>query len=129
MSELGLVEMTRKRVSNSLLKTLTDACAYCEGRGYVKSVATVGYEVLREVLRVGRGVRTDSLGIHVSAQVADFLFGEGRSLLEEAERALGKHTVTLPIAAYHVEDYDVIGVDTGLGPERQLRVLPDVGEA
>jgi len=123
MSELGLVELTRKRVSDSLRAALTEPCDYCEGRGYVKSIATVAYDVLREVCRVGRSVRNDSLGIHVHPTVADYLWEEGRGLLEEVEGLLDKHTVTLPMSRYHVEDYDVIGVDTGLSPERVLRAV------
>ena len=128
MSALGLVELTRKRVSASLRGTLTEPCRYCEGRGHVKSVSSLAFEVLREVCRVGRGVRTDSLGIHVHSSVADFLHEEGRPLLEEVEALLGKHTVTFPMARYHLEEYDVIGVDTGLRPERVLRAVPGIYE-
>jgi len=128
MSELGLVELTRKRVSASLRGTLTEPCSYCEGRGHVKSVATIAFEVLRDVCRVGRSVRTDSLGIHVHPSVADFLHEEGRPLTEEVEALLGKHTVTFPMSRYHLEEYDVIGVDTGLGPERVLRAVPGLDE-
>jgi len=123
MSDLGLVEMTRKRAKTSLLKTLTDSCPYCEGHGYVRSVATMGYDVVRDVMRAGRNVTHDSLGIHVHPQVADFLCGEGRALMEEAERLLAKHLVILPVSAYHVEDHDIIGVDTGLVPDGVIRAV------
>jgi len=123
MSALGLVELTRKRVRKSLLRRVTDACSHCEGRGYVKSVAAIAHEVIREVRRVGRQVKTDSLGIHVHPDVADHLCGEGRHLIEQLEESLGKHTVTLPVAGWSHEEYDVIGIDTGIGPQRRARLV------
>ena len=53
ISELGLVEMTRKRTRESLVQLLTEPCPTCEGSGVVKSVTTVAYEILREVRRSG----------------------------------------------------------------------------
>ncbi len=123
MSALGLVELTRKRVRKSLLRRVTDACEHCEGRGYVKSVQAIAHEVIREVQRVGRTVRTDSLGVHVHPDVADFLCGEGRHLVEALEEALDKHTVTLPVAGWSHAEYDVIGIDTGIGPQRRARLV------
>ena len=54
ISELGLVEMTRKRVRDSIQRTLCTACPYCEGRGQVKSAISVSYEAMREVRRMRR---------------------------------------------------------------------------
>ena len=50
ISELGLVEMTRKRVRESLIQTLCDPCDYCEGKGYIKNPSTVCYEIIRDCL-------------------------------------------------------------------------------
>ena len=51
ISPIGLIEMTRKRIRESLGRTLCDTCPYCEGRGYVKSSRTICYEVFRELRR------------------------------------------------------------------------------
>src|SRR5690606_37990679 len=61
ISELGLVEMTRKRTRESLHQMLTESCPVCEGRGVVKSKTTVAYEILREVRRVGAQVKADRI--------------------------------------------------------------------
>jgi len=53
ISELGLVEMTRKRTRESLLHDLTEPCEHCEGKGYTKSRRTVAYSLLRELRRQG----------------------------------------------------------------------------
>ncbi len=55
MSEIGLVEMTRKRTRPSLIKTVCEPCSYCDGRGYVKQRVTVAHEIMREIEREHRG--------------------------------------------------------------------------
>src|SRR5207249_12085519 len=54
VSDLGLVEISRERVREDLLRTMSEPCHYCEGRGYTKSPTTVAYEVFREIRRIGR---------------------------------------------------------------------------
>ena len=51
ISELGLVQMTRKRTRESLTRTLCQQCPYCEGKGFIKSQTTVCYEILRALSR------------------------------------------------------------------------------
>jgi ribonuclease G len=48
VSELGLIQMTRKRVRENLGRSLCEPCSYCEGRGFIKSTTTVCYEIFRE---------------------------------------------------------------------------------
>ena len=65
ISELGLIEMTRKRTRESLLHTLTEPCTACEGKGYTKSRRTVTYELLRELRRQGDLVEGDTVLVEV----------------------------------------------------------------
>src|SRR5574340_1694454 len=51
ISELGLVEMTRKRVRESVTRVMNEPCPYCDGRGHVKSKITIAYEIFREIRR------------------------------------------------------------------------------
>jgi ribonuclease G len=89
ISELGLVEMTRKRVRDSLSRTLTTACPYCEGKGVVKSPATVLYEVYREIRRVSGAVGRERLVVcNVAPAVADLMFDDESDYLDEMERRL-----------------------------------------
>ena len=87
ISELGLVEMTRKRVRASLVETLCDPCDYCEGKGYIKSPSTVCYEIIREIQRRGTdNITSKKLEIKVHPIIYDMLFEEDSGLLEEMEK-------------------------------------------
>ena len=87
ISELGLVEMTRKRVRESLVQTLCDPCDYCEGKGYIKSPSTVCYEIIREIQRRGTdNITNKKLDIKVHPIIYDMLFEEDSGLLEEMEK-------------------------------------------
>ena len=87
ISELGLVEMTRKRVRESLVQTLCDPCDYCEGKGYIKSPSTVCYEIIREIQRRGTdNITNKKLEIKVHPIIYDMLFEEDSGLLEEMEK-------------------------------------------
>src|SRR5678809_886703 len=82
ISELGLVEMTRKRTRESLVQLLTEPCPTCEGAGVVKSVITVAYEILREVRRSGMTVDNDKIEIEAAPRVADVLQKQERDYLD-----------------------------------------------
>ncbi len=73
ISELGLIEMTRKRTRESLLHTLTEPCTSCEGKGYTKSRRTVTYELFRELRRQGDLVEGDTVLVEVHPDVAQVL--------------------------------------------------------
>ncbi|WP_200858039.1 ribonuclease E/G, partial [Klebsiella pneumoniae] len=60
VSELGLVEMTRKRTRESLEHLLCESCPTCQGRGFVKTAETVCYEIFREILRYTRAFESTS---------------------------------------------------------------------
>ena len=87
ISELGLVEMTRKRVRESLSQTLCEPCDYCEGKGYIKGTSTVCYEIIREIQRRGTdNITKKKIDIEVHLNVYDMLFEEESSFLEEIEK-------------------------------------------
>ncbi|MBM4321228.1 MAG: Rne/Rng family ribonuclease, partial [Deltaproteobacteria bacterium] len=118
ISELGLVEMTRKRTQESLRSRLTEPCFYCEGRGYLRSRQAIASDALREVLRVGRQEPRDSVVVHAHPEVIDLLFMDLRPYIESIEQELGKHIVLIPVPSSYLEDFDIIGADTGLPPGR-----------
>jgi ribonuclease G len=111
ISELGLVEMTRKRVRESLEHVLTGTCPYCEGRGRVKSASTVSYETLREVHRV-RNHNKDNrkMLVNVHPDVADRLLEEERRHVEELERRLDAQLVIKADPELHIEGFEVIPI-------------------
>jgi ribonuclease G len=87
ISELGLVEMTRKRVRESLAQTLCDPCDYCEGKGYIKGTPTISYEIIREIQRRGTNdITKKKIDIEVHPTVYNMLFEEESNFLEEMEK-------------------------------------------
>ncbi len=90
ISELGLVQMTRKRTRESLEELLTETCPRCQGRRVVKSVPTLAAEVLRGIHREGpRHPGTDMLLVKLSPEVVRYLYDVGAKDLEALERRLG----------------------------------------
>ena len=107
ISELGLIEMTRKRTRESLLHTLTEPCTACEGKGYTKSRRTVTYEILRELRRQGDLVEGDTVLVEVHPDVAQVLQTTDRSFLEEMEKRLQKRIIVKARGSFHVEDFEI----------------------
>jgi len=90
ISELGLVQMTRKRTRESLEAMLTEQCPRCNGCRVVKSVATLAADVLRGIQRAaGRNPRIDMLMAKVNPDIARYLYDVGSKELELVERRLG----------------------------------------
>jgi ribonuclease G len=118
ISELGLVEMTRKRTRESLSQILTEPCPTCEGAGVVKSVATVAYEILREVRRSGATVDNDEIKIECSPRVADVLSKEERDYLDAMEKRFQKKLEVVPQKGWKPDQYRVAGkMSTDLAAE------------
>jgi ribonuclease G len=108
ISELGLVEMTRKRTRESLGQTLNSPCPVCEGRGTQKSVETVCYEIFREILRVARAYENDVLLVMASEIVVDRLLDEESDTLAEIQELVEK-TVKFEVEPmYTQEQFDVV---------------------
>src|SRR5690625_4038509 len=74
VSELGLVEMTRKRTRESLGQMLCEPCSLCQGRGQLKSAQTVCYEIFREILREARAYESARFLVLASLAVVERLF-------------------------------------------------------
>ena len=108
ISELGLVEMTRKRTRESLGQILNSPCPICEGRGTQKSTETVCYEIFREILRVARAVENDVLLVMASQVVVDRLQGEESDTMTDLQELVAK-TVKLEVEPmYTQEQFDVV---------------------
>jgi ribonuclease G len=106
MSGLGLVEMTRKRTRESLVRTLCEPCSYCDGKGYIKSKATICYELFRELQR-SRDPEAKSLEVHVHPEITDWLYDEEREMLEETQEKLGVNVVIKTEETFHIEQFEV----------------------
>jgi ribonuclease G len=110
ISPIGLIEMTRKRIRESLGRTLCDTCPYCEGRGYVKSSRTICYEVFRELRRAFAGADEKKALVTVNSVVADMLYDDERQGVEELEKEFQKKIVIKADPNLHQEQYEVVMV-------------------
>lgn len=110
VSELGLVEMTRKRTRESLQRVMCEPCSTCHGRGTLKSAETVCYEIFREILREARTYDAAELRVIASSAVIDRLLDEDSSSVADVEALSGK-TIRFQVeAAYSQDQYDIIPV-------------------
>ncbi len=127
ISELGLVEMTRKRTRESLMQVLTEPCPTCEGSGMVKSAETVAYEVLREVRRNGALVDNDKIDIEAAPRVADIISKFDRPYLDVLEKRFQKAIAVVPQKSWKPDQFRVAGkMSSDIAAEEvaQLPLLP-----
>ena len=108
LSPLGLVEMTRKRIRESLEHVLCTPCPTCEGRGYVKSPETVCYEIFREILRQSRQFDFQELLVVAHQEVIEMMLDEESASLAELEENTAKPIRLQTEALYAQDQYDVV---------------------
>ncbi|WP_462157099.1 ribonuclease G [Pseudoalteromonas sp. GB56] len=108
LSALGLVEMTRKRTRESLEHILCGVCPSCAGRGSLKTVETVCYEILREIVRVNRAYDADKFMVYASAAVSEALINDEYHNLAELELFIGKQVIIQTENLYSQEQFDVV---------------------
>lgn len=107
ISDLGLIEMTRKRTRDTMVRTLCEPCSHCEGKGFVKSKVTVSYEVLREIEREGIERDVGKILVQAHADVIDILAIDHRDTLDALERRYRKQIYLQAVTDYHVEQFEV----------------------
>jgi ribonuclease G len=110
ISELGLVEMTRKRTRENISRILGEPCLYCEGAGQIKSKTTVCYDIFREIERKSSALGGHSILVEVNPEVADLLYEEERARVEELEKRLKKKILIKGKAGFHQEQFNIIEV-------------------
>ena len=110
ISELGLVEMTRKRVRENITRTLCEPCFYCEGKGFIKSNMTLCYEIIREIKRDISGSKINKIMVNVHPDIADLLYDEEYRLLEELEESMKKKVIIKAKGNFHIEQYEIMGI-------------------
>jgi ribonuclease G len=106
LSELGIIQMTRKRVRESLGRVLCEQCPYCEGKGFVKSARTVAYEIFRKLKKMNLPRNTTAM-IKANHAVADLLSDEERHGIEDVENIYGIKVIVKEDANLHQENYEI----------------------
>lgn len=108
VTELGLVQVVRKRTRESLEQILCEDCQVCHGRGTVKSAETVCYEIFRAILREARTYDHDAYLVSASQSVVDRLLDEESANVADLEQFIGKTIQFQVESLYTQEQYDVI---------------------
>ena len=108
MSPLGLVEMTRKRTTESLERQLCEPCPACSGRGKIKTTETISYEIFREITRAVRQFEAEKLLVLASPRVVTRILEEEAAAVTELEAFIGKTIRFQPEEQYAQEQFDVV---------------------
>ena len=108
VSDLGLVEMTRKRTRESLEHVMCEACPTCGGRGSVKTAETVCYEIFRDLIREARQFNAQKYLVLASQEVVDLLLDEESTSVAELEEFIGKPINFQVETLYTQEQFDVV---------------------
>lgn len=107
ISELGIVEMTRKRMRESLIQSLCEPCPYCDGNGLVKARHSVVMEIYRELLRVLPTKRRKAV-LYVNPALAEYLSAEETTIIPDLEKRFKKKIVIKPVDLFHQEQYEIV---------------------
>jgi len=125
ISELGLVEMTRKRTRENLVQQLCEPCNYCEGRGYVLSAESVAFKVMREIRKDLPNFCGRQIAIAVNTAVAEMLLGPARKALAALGEELGREIEVRARPGLHQDQFEVTALDKGPAVAIKLRWLEE----
>jgi ribonuclease G len=108
VSDLGLVEMTRKRTRESLEHTLCEECPVCQGRGVLKTPESICYEIFREIMRDARACENDTLMVLAAQDVVDRLLDEESANVADLAEFIGKAISFRVEPTYVQEHFDIV---------------------
>jgi ribonuclease G len=108
ITELGLVQMTRKRTRESLEQVLCEPCESCQGRGKLKTAETICYEIFREILREARAYQPEGYRVLANQKVVDRLLDEESGNVADLESFIGRTIKFQVETMYSQEQYDVV---------------------
>ncbi len=112
LTGLGLVEMTRKKVRQSLGASMTTACPYCSGRGVIMSEEMVASKARREIRQTLENSESEAILVEVNPNVASHLIGTGGVNLKQLEKQTGRSIFIKGSKSLHIEDINVIALGT-----------------
>lgn len=113
MSEIGLIQMTRKRVKKSLTRMLCEPCPNCYGDGYILSKKTISQKIYREINRYSRDMVGDEFILRVNPEMSNYLTMEETSIIHSLEYRVNKKINIIPDEKYHVEEFEITEKVTG----------------
>jgi ribonuclease G len=107
MSELGLIEMTRKRTKEDINLFLTEPCPYCEGKGRLKSATTICYDIFRDLERESVSGDEGKLYLLASPEIEKVLKEEERYSVLEMEKRINRRIIIVGKDDFHIEEYEI----------------------
>ena len=108
LSEFGLVQMTRKRISENLHQLMCEPCHYCGGEGMVKSRRTICYDIFRKITRNAKKHKGGNVTLQVHPRIANLLNNEEELTKVKVEKEIGKRIIVAPSKDLHIEKYEII---------------------
>ncbi len=108
MSDMGLIQMTRKRIRKPLMRQLCEDCFYCDGEGHLLSGQSICYNIHREILRNSADMIGEGLTLRVNPHIAELLHGEGNHIIALIEKSIGKQVTIYPDSKFHLEEFDIL---------------------
>jgi len=106
-NDFGLVAITRKRVKQSLERTIGTPCPYCQSTGFVKSVTTICNEIYVEMRKISKHLEHSDVMLRVNPEVAKVLKANNAQLLNEMEELTKKTIIVKSDPALHQEQFDI----------------------
>ncbi len=107
MSELGLIQMTRKRNRESLRSILTEPCFYCDGAGELKSTRTLCYEIFRRIRREAGKNDDTAIQLLVHPRIGEMLLNEEAHHVEFLEEEIGREITIVSRPNLHLEQFEI----------------------
>ncbi len=108
LTGLGIVEMTRKRVKQSLAKSFLKPCPYCKGSGLVKSPRTIFNNILSEINRIAEKRSGSDILLRVHPDICAFFYDKEDKWIDRLERLYRKRIILKSDDSLHHEQYDII---------------------
>jgi len=107
LTELGLVQMTRKRIRRNLTRTLCEPCFYCSGDGHLLSGKSICHKIYRDLVSEAADIMGNRFTVKVHPEIAQLLHGREKHLISSLEKQFSKPIVIYPEPNYHIEEYHI----------------------
>jgi ribonuclease G len=110
MSDMGLIQMTRKRTRKPLTRLMCEPCFYCEGEGYIISKQSICYNIYRQIIAQAQDMVGKRLTLKVNPEIAECLHGEESKIISSLEQLMGKQINIYPNTKLHMEEFEIIEI-------------------
>ncbi len=107
LTELGLVQMTRKRIRRNLTRTLCKPCFYCNGDGHLLSGKSICHKIYRDLVSEAGDIMGNRFTVKVHPEIAQLLHGREKHLISSLEKQFSKPIAIYPEPHYHMEEYHI----------------------